>query len=353
MKTLSVCMIVKDEEKTLDQVLSCAIQFADEIVVVDTGSKDNSINIAKKYTDKVLQFEWVDDFSKARNFSFENAKSDYIMWLDADDVIENSDIKKLINLKNKITDEDVFMLPYEIAFDENGKPTFSYFRERIVKNNIKFRFVDPVHEVIIPSGKIKYLNIPIKHKKEKPTDPKRNLNLYLNLLNSGYKFNPRHQFYFANELYYNNLFDLAIVEYEKFLKMDGFVENKIQAHLNLCRIYVKQNRLSEALKVCFNSFVLGPPKSEILCEIGHIYFSLFEYHQAIYWYKLAVCKPETKTFAFVEKDCYGYTPNIQIGICYYYLHNYKKAIFYNNKALKIKPNDQKAIHNNAIYLNKI
>lgn len=346
-------MIVKDEEKTLERVLSCAKEFADEIVVVDTGSKDNSVSIAKKFTDKVFDFEWVNDFSKARNFSFEKATSDYIMWLDADDVIEKIDIKKLIKLKSKITNEDVFMLPYEIAFDENGKPTFSYFRERIVKNNSKFKFVEPIHEVIIPSGKIKYLNIPIKHKKEKLGDPKRNLNLYLNLLNSGYKFNPRHQFYFANELYYNGLFDLAIVEYEKFLKMDGFVENKIQAHLNLCRIFVKQNRLNDALKVCFDSFMFGKPKSEILCEIGHIYFSLFNYDKAIYWYKLAICKPETKTFAFVEKECYNYIPFIQLGICYYYLQNYKKAIFYNNKALKIKPNDKKALNNNAIYLSKV
>ena len=80
-------MIVKNEEKVLKRCLNCVKDIVDEIIIVDTGSTDKTKEIARKYTDKVLDFKWVNDFSKARNYSFSKATKDYILWLDADDVI--------------------------------------------------------------------------------------------------------------------------------------------------------------------------------------------------------------------------------------------------------------------------
>lgn len=349
MKSLSVCFIVKDEELVLDRILSQVSKFADEIIVVDTISHDDTVKIAKKYTDKVFEFEWVNDFSKARNYSISKATSDYFMWLDADDYIDDKSIQKLIDLKAKIKDEDVIMLPYEIAFDENGKSTFSYYRERILKNNGKFQFVDAIHEVIIPRGNIKRYDIPIKHKKVKPSDPKRNLNMYLALKEGGVKFNPRQQFYFATEYYYNNMFDKAIQEYDIFLKMNGFKENTIQAYLNLSRIYTIKKEYDTALKYAYLSFLHSTPRSEILCQIGYIYLTKKEYRTSIYWYKLAIQKPNLASGAFVELDYYDFIPYVQIGLCYYYLKEFKKAMRYNDKALKLKPNSSIVLHNSSLY----
>ena len=85
MKTISLCMIVKDEEAVLDKCLKSVHDLVDEIIIVDTGSTDKTKEIAKKYTDKIYDFKWVDDFAKARNYSFSKATKDYIFWLDADD----------------------------------------------------------------------------------------------------------------------------------------------------------------------------------------------------------------------------------------------------------------------------
>lgn len=354
MKTLSVCFIVKNEEEVIERILSQVLTFADEIIVVDTGSNDKTCEIAKKYTNNIYSFKWVNDFSKARNFAFEKATCNYLMWLDADDFIDNLSIKKLIKLKSNLNLQDVIMLPYEIAFDENGNSTFSYFRERIVKNNGKFKFVEPIHEVIVPSGNIEYKNIPIKHKKIKATDPKRNLNLFLELKNKNYSFSPRLQFYYACELYYNALYDDAITEFNKFLKMNGgYIENKIQAVLNMCRIFVLKQNYALALSTAFSSFAYSLPRAEILCEIGYIYLCNKMYKEAIYWYKLAIQKYNLKSGAFVETDYYNFIPYVQIGLCYYYLKDYKKAYKYNAKALKIKPNNSIAINNNNEYLKLI
>ena len=98
---LSVCLIVKDEERVLGRVLSAAVQFADELIVVDTGSKDRSIEIAREYTDYVFSEPWQNSFARARNFAASKATGDFVMWLDADDVMHEEDIRKLQELKKR------------------------------------------------------------------------------------------------------------------------------------------------------------------------------------------------------------------------------------------------------------
>ena len=132
LKTISLCMIVKNEEEVLDNCLSSISDVVDEIIIVDTGSTDSTKSICKKFTDKIFDFKWCDDFSKARNFAFSKASCEYIMWLDADDIVPSKTINKLLKLKSDF-DADTYMLRYDMGF-VNNKPTFSFYRERILKN---------------------------------------------------------------------------------------------------------------------------------------------------------------------------------------------------------------------------
>ena len=83
MVTISVCMIVKNEENVLSRCLDSLSGLWDELIIVDTGSTDETKEIAKKYTDKVYDFTWTGNFSDARNYSFSKAKGDYIYCADA------------------------------------------------------------------------------------------------------------------------------------------------------------------------------------------------------------------------------------------------------------------------------
>ncbi|MCA9807241.1 MAG: glycosyltransferase, partial [Cyanobacteria bacterium HKST-UBA06] len=94
MTTLTLAMIVRDEEMTMDRVLTCASSFCDEIVVVDTGSTDQTIPIIQAFAQrhpnirvKIDHFEWINDFSAARNYAFSLSTSVWTMWLDADDIL--------------------------------------------------------------------------------------------------------------------------------------------------------------------------------------------------------------------------------------------------------------------------
>ena len=198
MTTISLCMIVKNEEKYLARCLSSVKSIVDEIIIVDTGSTDKTKQIAKKYTDNIFDFVWQDDFSMARNYAFSLAQSSYIMWLDADDIIPKNTQKELLKLKPSFT-ADTYMLKYDIAFNLN-KPAFSYYRERIVKNCKMAKWQGVVHECITPFGRIEWLNLSIQHKKESLEKSSLNLKIYQNLLKKR-PLSTREQYYFARELY--------------------------------------------------------------------------------------------------------------------------------------------------------
>lgn len=100
MTSLSVCMIIKDEEKSLKSSLSSIISAADELVIVDTGSKDKSKEIAQKFTNKVYDFKWVEDFAKARNFGLRFATKKYVLFWDSDFFIDEESLIFLKKLKS-------------------------------------------------------------------------------------------------------------------------------------------------------------------------------------------------------------------------------------------------------------
>ena len=87
MISVSLCMIVRDEEEVLGRCLESVKSTADEMIIVDTGSQDRTKEVAAQYTDKIYDFEWKEDFSAARNFSLSKGTKDYLMWLDADDIL--------------------------------------------------------------------------------------------------------------------------------------------------------------------------------------------------------------------------------------------------------------------------
>ena len=99
MITVSLCMIVKNEEDILARCLDSLKGLMDEIIIVDTGSTDRTKEIAANYTDKIYDFSWCDDFAAARNFSFSKATKEYIYAPDADEVLDEINRRRFMMLK--------------------------------------------------------------------------------------------------------------------------------------------------------------------------------------------------------------------------------------------------------------
>ena len=350
--TLSVCLIVKDEEEVIGRCLNCAIKFADEIIVVDTGSTDNTVQEAKKYTDEIYFYKWNDDFSAARNYAFEKASCDFLMWLDADDVITDKNGGKIKALV-KDADFDMAFLPYATAF-ENGRATFVYYRERIFRRSKNYRFSGAVHEAVVPRGNIVYADAVVYHKKVKSGDPMRNLKIYQKQIAGGIRLDGRAKFYYGRELFYNGMLLESAAVLEDFLKGDGWVENKIEACLNLHSVYTALSDEKRAIESLFRSFLYAPPRSRACCHIGDYFFKRNEPTAAIYWYERALdCDNGEKSGAFVDVDYGGYIPLMQLCVLYDRLGDYALANGFNERAGKLKPHDRNYLSNKQYFQIKL
>ncbi len=348
MATLSLCMIVKNEEDVIGRALDCVKDFVDEIIIVDTGSIDKTKEIVKNYTDKIYEFVWIDDFAAARNFSFSKATKEYVMWLDADDVISIENQNALKKLKDSLDGSvDMVKMKYNVAFDENGNPTFSYYRERILKRSMNYRWVGEIHEVITPRGNVISCEIAIFHKKMRPNEPQRNLKIFEKMLSEGKRLEPRDQYYYARELFYNNRTPEAIEQFNSYLSEGkGWIENNIDACKDLANCYYRIQDNEKAITSLFRSFLYDSPRAEICCDIGKHFVNINQFQTAIFWYEIA-CNSEMneEKGGFLSIDCYGYIPYLQLCVCYDRLGNREKAMEYNEKAGKLKPNSSSYIYN--------
>ncbi len=355
MITISLCMIVKNEEAVLSRILESMKTIADEIIIVDTGSADLTKEEARQYTSLIFDFPWTEDFSAARNYACSKATKDYWMWLDADDMISVSNQHKLMELKDTLDPSvDMVFMKYVSGFDENGRPSIIYSRERLVKSKLGYQWKGRVHEAISPHGKLLYSDIEIEHRKLCAGDPDRNINIYENMLQMGETLEPRHQFYYGRELFYHRRYQEAVQVLLHFLKEpDGWEENKIDACLQLSHCYEKLGKDRKGLTVLFYSFHYDVPRAEVCCEIGRLLMKSHSYNQAIHWFQEALAAPLNEySGAFIQKDCHDYIPYIQLCVCYDRLGEYDKAYEFHKRSMSVKP-EAEAVKFNQDYFQGI
>ncbi|MBA1335420.1 MAG: Glycosyl transferase, group 2 family [Firmicutes bacterium] len=145
---LSLCMIVKNEEKTLARCLESVNDIVDEMIIVDTGSTDSTVAVARSYGAKVLFYKWDDSFSAARNYSLKHATGDWILIMDADDELEQSDKPKLLELMTN-KNVDVYLLQtLNYVGNKPGLDVVCNLNVRLIRNCRGYRFEGEIHEQI-------------------------------------------------------------------------------------------------------------------------------------------------------------------------------------------------------------
>lgn len=353
--SISLCMIVKNEENILARCLDCVVEIVDEIIIVDTGSSDGTKAVASRYTDKVYDFIWIDDFAAARNFAFKQATKEYIFWLDADDIISDEDRLKLLALKNVLDPAvDSVTMKYYLAFDQYGNVTTSNRRNRLVKRSTHFQWIGAVHEYLAVYGRILDSDIAIIHKSEWH-DSDRNLKIYENRLAAGETFSPRDQYYYANELLDHQMYEAAIEWYQKFLAAgQGWVEDNLSACRKLAECYQKLGNQDNALKFVLQSFLYDIPRAESCCQLGYSFFIKEQYRQAAFWYKLATqLERPVDHRGFIIHACWTWVPHLQLCVCYDRMGNYELAYHHNELAAAYIPDDPNIINNRAYLKTKL
>lgn len=151
MPTLSLCMIVKNEEEYIKAALESAKAVVDEIIILDTGSTDRTKFICSDYTDKIYETEWKDDFGDARNKCIEKASGDWVLWLDADEriLIKNETAFKELLLKEDSNVFSVKLLHLTDSESEEEKKYFISYHNRLFRRTGDFFFKGSIHEKLV------------------------------------------------------------------------------------------------------------------------------------------------------------------------------------------------------------
>src|SRR6185312_8147227 len=168
-QTLSLAMIVRDEEEMLPRSLAAVRDAVDEIIVVDTGSTDRTIEIAKSFGAKVIEREWTGSFSDARNASFEAATGDWVMFLDADEVLVADDAQRLRVVLGRTWREAFYLVETNFTGELGDGTAVTHNALRVFRNRPEYRFEGRIHEQIahrLPSGqpeRIELTDVRVEH----------------------------------------------------------------------------------------------------------------------------------------------------------------------------------------------
>ncbi|MEK3901832.1 MULTISPECIES: glycosyltransferase family 2 protein [unclassified Paenibacillus] len=334
MPTISLCMIVRNEEKSLGRCLASVADIVDEIVIVDTGSTDRTKEIAASFGARIYDFEWTYNFAAARNYSFSLGTSEYLLWLDADDVIEEADRVRFKALKTSLSSEyHSVAMSYILLTDSDGKPLGILRRNRLLRRDCHFQWTGAVHEYIEVTPPTLESDVCITHKKDKEYT-ERNLDIYRKMKSAGEEFSPRDQLYFANELFDHGYYHEALENYKIFLADGkGTPQEHIQAYTRMADSYGALGEKADQLLSLSHTFDYDIPQAENCCKMGYYFMDLEQYEQAIYWFELAVSLPRRDDLGLADVSSRTWLPHLQLCVCYDKVGQHRHADYCNEISL--------------------
>jgi len=390
-------MIVKNEEEVLARCLKSLGNFPDQLVIVDTGSIDRTIEIAKEFGAEIHHFEWIRDFAKARNYSFSKATCDYVFWLDGDDEIAPEELEKLMTLKSNLT-KDMYLMVYDYFQDADGNPKCDLWRERLVKRELGLKWRYPIHECIpMDQRPLETEQVPIRitHKRTEAgfaSDLSRNIDILENAVRGDYADDPRVRYYLAKEIHDNRDFERASREYTKFLNMNaGWYEDKLYAQFKLAQCYYemgcdKQRQVEKfekqareaknskkreqatraanrrkkqvsiqhdnARKAAKQAIKSDSQFAEPYYVLGQLAMDEQDHDEAIYWFEKAF-RPFPNVLSPIRRDFYTWMPALQLCVCHSNRGDYEQASYYNEQAAKENPQHSSIIHNTKYFAEKL
>lgn len=295
MATISLCMIVKNEELVLRRCLDCIKDLMDEIIIVDTGSTDGTKKIAYEYTDKVYDYEWRDDFAAARNYSFSKAAMDYIYVADADEIIDEENQKRFRCLKEALLPEiEIVQMKYCNQLEYGSVYNFdSEYRGKLYKRLRTFQWIDPLHETVNLDPIVFDSDIEIIHKPLEKHD-RRDFANFEKLVNRGEVLSKKLLIMYAKELMIagnEQDFAKAVPLFQRALQEERSTEEYKAADCVLAKAAEFSGDTETFFTACLKEVADNPP-AEICTMLGEYYRSRENYQEAVLWYYNAIHEQE-------------------------------------------------------------
>lgn len=291
MPTISLCMIVKNEEKTLARCLDSLAGLIDEMIIVDTGSTDSTKEIAFQYTNQVYDYEWENDFSAARNFSFSKATMEYIYAPDADEMLDEENRERFRRLKQNLLPEvEIVQMKYKTVSEFNTVLNAKLeYRPKLFKRLRTFLWTDPIHETIRTTPVIYDSDIEILHIPQS-LHSKRDFSIFIRTFEKDGIFSPKLRSMYAKELLktgdetdFSTAKEIFRIIFENDINEDA----RKEAACVLARCYRLEENQNEFFKLALKDMITTPC-SEICYELGCYFEKCEDYLEASLWYYNAI-----------------------------------------------------------------
>ena len=296
MVSISLCMIVKNEEKVLARCLDSLAAAMDEIIIVDTGSTDRTREIAEKYTEKVYDFAWTGSFAYARNFASSKATKEYIYTADADEYLDVENQQRLLQLKSILMPEIEMVQMLYCTVSNNTVYNFEKeYRPKLYRRLRPFVWIDPIHETLRTKPVVFDSQIEIIHEPQ-GNHGARDLAALCAVGNQeGYLSKKLHHMY-AMELFRcgeREDFDRAVPIFEKTLSQDGRTMEEVkEAICVLARACRQRGDVAGFFGFALKDSATAA-SAEVCCELGRYYEDAGDREEAIIWYQNAATETES------------------------------------------------------------
>jgi hypothetical protein len=348
--TVAAALIVKNEEKTLPRCLASIAGAVDEIVVVDTGSDDRTREVAAAHGARLFSFPWCDDFSAARQFAFDQVTTDWVFWLDADDVVLGAEA---IRSETDSADPGVHALYWRYVLGRNadGSPTFAYWRERCVRAGGSHRWVGRVHEVLVantPGATSRSESVVVEHRPDpaRAGHGQRNLRILEDEYRvTGGNLEPRMLFYLGRELADAGQTAKAIEVLERCVRDSRWDDERYLAQIRIAELYRALADADRAIDAYLAAFKVHPTWPDAYFGLAATYYSRQDWPKVKHWIDVGRSLPPPSTNLFVNHRAHTYDWLIHYTNALYHLGDVESALTWTHHALTITPDDRWHRHN--------
>lgn len=356
--TIALACILKNERHNIDRLLESVAGCFDEIHLTDTGSTDGSLELLERYATKeghpthvsnpaqavirLHHFKWIDDFAAARNYSFSHPQTDFIMWMDLDDVLGNPEAFKAWR-DSAMGLADYWIATYHYAL-EGDRPICSFIRERVVRRDRGLQWESFLHEGIKPIspifGPVKHDYVPtwtILHRRtgqDMTLDRSRNVKM---LEARKDELNSRLKYYYGKELFDGGQYPEAAVQLTAAAALEDLeMHDRILCLQYAAYSFMACNQFSRAIALAYQGVQLDPLRAEFWCVIGDCYVKLGQFGPAIPAFNAAKSCPyqgaqqggnalSYSGLIFQHGNCYLEYPRQQLARIYFQVGDLRRA----------------------------
>lgn len=276
---ISACLIVKNEKDHIRDVLS-SLAGVDEIVVADTGSLDNTVELAREFTENVFtDYQWADDFAAARNYALSKCTGDWVISIDADEVLEPGGVEKI----RKIV-EGARADQWHFSVEMTAKGTGAKHNlPRIFRNDGSVSWVGAAHETLYPVQRnLTDVVITYGSSTAHALDPDRMLRILAKVVNSP-EATPRDLYYYAREFWYRQDYVNAERIFTEYVSIATWAPEKADALLYIARCQFILQKGDKARATCLEAIVINPDFKEALLFMAELHFEPWKHK----WERLA------------------------------------------------------------------